>query len=77
MGLLTNPNSNSDGGIMSFLERHHLLLAWACYVIGVAGIFVFPGSEWDYVVKFKANYNSLKSKYISHCFFYYCRLHSL
>ena len=51
MGLLTNPNSNSDGGIMSFLERHHLLLAWACYVIGVAGIFVFPGREWDSVIE--------------------------
>ena len=45
MGLLTNPNSNSDGGLLSILERQHLRLAWLCYFIGVAGIFVFPGRE--------------------------------
>ena len=50
MGLLTNPNANSEGGLMSLLERHHLRLAWFCYFIGVAGIFVFPGREWDSVI---------------------------
>ena len=55
MGLLTNPNSNSDGGLMSFLERQHLRLAWLCYVIGVAGIFVFPGRDWDSLEKANCN----------------------
>ena len=47
MGLLTNPNANSAGGVMSLLERHHLRLAWLCYAIGVAGIFVFPESPYN------------------------------
>jgi glycosylphosphatidylinositol transamidase len=54
MGLLTNPNAGS-GGIVSLLERHYLRLGWLCYVIGVAGIFIFPYPEFSHKTYFSEN----------------------
>lgn len=55
MGLLTDPNSGSDGGIFSRILQYGSVLSWILFMAGVGFIFVMPHPEFSHKTYFSEN----------------------